>query len=146
MTAVIDAGILYALVDSADSSHTTAVEAIKAETQTIVVPQVILPEICYLIGSRLGSSQETSFVRYLIDSDWRLEPLTDADLSRVIGLMSENAGSNIGFVHAAVAATAERMAAARIYTLNHHHYERLRPTHVERFELLPRQPAAQAAS
>ena len=137
MTAVIDAGILYSLVDSADTSHDRAVTALQAETQAIVVPQVIMPEICYLIGSRLGTAQETAFVRYLVDSDWRLEPLTDADLVRVIGLMSEHPTSAIGFVHAAVAATAERMAATRIYTLNRHPYEQIRPVHAERFELLP---------
>jgi predicted nucleic acid-binding protein len=137
LTAVIDAGILYSLVDSADSNHDRAVAALQAETQAIVVPQVILPEICYLIGSRLGAAQETAFVRYLVDSDWRLEPLADADFARVIGLMSEHTTSAIGFVHAAVAATAERMAATRIYTLNPHPYEQIRPIHAERFELLP---------
>jgi predicted nucleic acid-binding protein len=137
LTAVIDAGILYSLVDSADTNHDRAVAALRAEPEAIVVPQVIMPEICYLIGSRLGTAQETAFVRYLVDSDWRLEPLTDADLNRVIGLMSELATSAIGFVHAAVAATAERMAATRIYTLNRHPYQQIRPVHAERFELLP---------
>lgn len=137
MTAVIDAGILYALVDAADTSHDRAVAALKAEPEAIVVPQMILPEITYLIGSRLGTAQETAFIRYLVDSDWRLEPLTDADLPRVIAIMSENGTTAIGFVQAAVAAVAERMAAARIYTLNRHHYERIRPQHRERFELLP---------
>ncbi|HET8776245.1 MAG TPA: PIN domain-containing protein, partial [Candidatus Limnocylindria bacterium] len=101
MTAVIDAGILYSLVDSADTNHDRSVTALEAEPETIVVPQIIMPEICYLIGSRLGAAQETAFVRYLVDSDWRLEPLTDADLTRVIGLMSEHTTSAIGFVHAA---------------------------------------------
>jgi predicted nucleic acid-binding protein len=137
VSAVIDAGILYALVDTADSSHDRAVQALEAEPEAIVVPQVILPEICYLIGSRLGATQETAFVRYLVDSDWRLEPLTDADLDRTIALMSEHATAHIGFVHAAVTATAERMAATKLYTLNRHHYERIRPAHIERFELLP---------
>jgi uncharacterized protein len=137
LTAVIDAGIIYSLVDSADTAHDRAVTALQAEAQAIVVPQVIMPEICYLIGSRLGAAQETAFVRYLVDSDWRLEPLTDADLARVIGLMSEHATSAIGFVHAAVAATAERMAATRIYTLNRHPYQQIRPLHTDHFELLP---------
>jgi predicted nucleic acid-binding protein len=137
LTAVIDAGILYSLVDSADTNHDRAVAALRAEPEAIVVPQVIMPEICYLIGSRLGTAQETAFVRYLVDSDWRREPLTDADLNRVIGLMSELATSAIGFVHAAVAATAERMAATRIYTLDRHPYQQIRPVHAERFELLP---------
>jgi predicted nucleic acid-binding protein len=137
MTAVIDAGILYALVDTADTLHERAVAAIQAEPEAIIVPQCTLPEICYLIGSRLGSAQETAFIRYLADSDWRLEPLTEPDVERVIALMSAHATAGIGFVHAAIASIAERMGATRIYTLNRHHFEPIRPSHVARFELLP---------
>jgi predicted nucleic acid-binding protein len=137
MTAVIDAGILYALVDRADSAHASAVAAIEAERETIVVPQATMPEICYLIGSRLGGAQEAAFVRYLADSDWRLEPLTDQDMARVAALLAEHASAGLGFVHAAVVATAERMGATRIYTLSRRHYDLIRPTHVDRFELLP---------
>ena len=137
MTAVIDAGILYALVDTADEIHERAVAAVQAEPEAIIVPQATLPEICYLIGSRLGAEQETAFVRYLADSDWRLEPLTEPDIQRVIALMSEHATAGIGYVHAAMAAIAERMGATRIYTLNRHHFEPIRPSHVARFELLP---------
>jgi len=135
MTAVIDAGILYALVDTADGLHERAVAAVQAEPEAIIVPQCTLPEICYLIGSRLGSAEEAAFIRYLADSDWRLEPLTEPDIERVIALMSATAG--IGFVHAAIATIAERMGATRIYTLNRHHFEPIRPSHVAHFELLP---------
>ena len=137
MTAVIDAGILYALVDRADGLHERAVAAVQAEPEAIIVPQCTLPEICYLIGSRLGSAQETAFIRYLADSDWRLEPLTEPDIERVIALMSAHATAGIGFVHAAIASIAERMGATRIYTLNRRHFEPIRPSHVARFELLP---------
>jgi len=33
--------------------------------------------------------------------------------------------------------TAERMNARRVYTLDREHFERIRPEHVDRFELLP---------
>jgi predicted nucleic acid-binding protein len=137
MTAVIDAGVLYALVDTADELHERAVAAVKAERETIIVPQATLPEICYLIGSRLGSQQEAAFVRYLVESDWRLEPLTEQDTRRGIALMSEHATAGIGYVQAAIAAIAERMGATRIYTLHRRHFEAIRPAHVDRFELLP---------
>ena len=141
MTAVVDAGVLYALVDRADPAHALAVEALEAETEAIVVPQVALPEICYLIGSRIGSSEETAFVRYLAESDWRLEPLTNGDIDRIVALLAEHAAAGLGFVGAAVVALGERMGATRIYTLNPTHFDRIRPTHTYRFEIRPPLPA-----
>jgi len=134
MTAVIDSGVLYALVDAADSLHAECVAAVEAEQETIVVPMATLPEVSTLIASRLGASNETDFVRHLMDSDWRLESLANGDLARVVGMMAEH---EIGFADAAVATIAERMNATRIYTLDRRHFERVRPRHVERFELLP---------
>lgn len=137
MTAVIDTGVLYALVDAGDPSHTECVEAIRIETEAIVVPVAVLPDVSHLIGSRLGAQREATFLRYLVDSDWRLEELTPADLSRMAQLLAEHADDGIGFVKAAVAVIAERMGAPRIYTLDQRHFNLIRPAHVERYELLP---------
>ena len=134
MSAVIDSGVLYALVDAGDTFHAECVAALEAEHETIVVPLATLPEVSTLIASRLGASNETAFVRHLIESDWRLEPLANGDMARVVGMMAEH---DIGFTDAAVATIAERMNATRIYTLDRRHFERVRPRHVERFELLP---------
>ncbi|HEX7172558.1 MAG TPA: PIN domain-containing protein [Candidatus Limnocylindria bacterium] len=134
MSAVIDSGVLYALVDAGDTFHAECLEAIGAEQETIVVPTATIPEVCTLIASRLGSENETAFVRHLVDSDWRLESLANGDLDRVVGMMAEH---EIGFADAAVATIAERMNATRIYTLDRRHFERVRPRHVARFELLP---------
>ena len=45
--------------------------------------------------------------------------------------------SSVQWIRAAVCAVAERMGAARIYTLSRGHFEHIRPVHVARFELLP---------
>lgn len=134
MSAVIDSGVLYALVDAADPFHRESVDAVAAERETIVVPMATLPEVCTLIGSRLGAQHEAAFIRHLVDSDWRLQDLDEADLDRVHGLMVEH---EIPYGDAAVVAVAERMAALRIYTLDRRHFERVRPRHVDSFELLP---------
>lgn len=137
MTAVIDTGVLYALVDAATEPHEACVAAIQAEPEAIIVPQATLPEVCSLVASNLGAQREAAFVRYLNDSDWRLEPLTEPDVPRVVTLMSEHAESGLGYVNAAVAAVAERMGATRIYTLNRRAFSVIRPVHVERFDLRP---------
>lgn len=137
MTAVVDSGVLYALVDAGDSLHDECVAAVAEERETVIVPMPILPEVCTLIGSRLGASAERDFIRYLMDSEWRLEALMAADVPRVLTLMSHGGEAGIGFTDAAVAAIAERMNATRVYTLDRRHFDLIRPSHVERFELLP---------
>ena len=134
MTAVVDGSVLYALVDAAEAHHSSCVDALASEPDAIVVPTAILPGVCTLIASQLGAASEIAFVRHLLDSDWRLESLANGDLARVLGLMT---GHGIGYVDAVVAATAERMNARRVYTLDREHFERIRPEHVDRFELLP---------
>jgi uncharacterized protein len=137
VAAIVDTGILYALVDAADAAHERAVAAIRQEVEAVVVPQATLPEVCYLIGSRLGAKREADFISHLAASDWRLEPLLDADLPRVAALLHEYADTSIGFVDASVVAVAERIGAVRVYSLDVRHFGMIRPAHVERFELLP---------
>ena len=137
MAVVVDTSVLYALVDASDAAHQRAVEALGSEVEAVIVPQATLPEVCYLIGSRLGAVREGEFVRHLTASDWRLEPLTDADLPRVSALMHEYADAKLGFVDASVVAVAERIGVTRIYTLDRRHFTMIRPAHLDRFELLP---------
>jgi uncharacterized protein len=137
VAAIVDTSILYALVDAADAAHARARGALERETEAIVVPQVTLPEVGYLIGSRLGNRAEVEFVRHLSASDWRLEPLTDADLERAIELMDRYADARLGIVDASMVAIAERLGVERIHTLDHRHFGSVRPGHVEAFTLLP---------
>lgn len=137
MAVIVDTSVLYALVDAADAAHESAVEAMGRETEAVIVPQATLPEVCYLIGSRMDARREAAFVRLLGESAWRLEPLTDADLPRVAALMDDYADASLGFVDACVVATAERIGAVRVYTLDRRHFAMIKPAHVDQFELLP---------
>jgi predicted nucleic acid-binding protein len=134
---VVDTSVLYALVDANEAAHDRSREGLSAELEAVIVPQPTLPEVCYLIGSRLGATHEAEFVRLLANSDWRLEPLTDADLLRVAQLMQMYADARIGFVDASVVAIAERLGVLRIYTLDRRHFGMVRPLHADAFTLLP---------
>ncbi len=137
MAVIVDTSVLYALVDAADAAHARARDALEREAEAIVVPQVTLPEVGYLIGSRLGSRAEADFARHLAASDWRLEPLTDADLGRTVELLDRYADARLGIVDASIVAIAERLGVRRIHTLDHRHFGSIRPAHLEAFELKP---------
>lgn len=103
----------------------------------MIVPQAVLPEACHLIGSRLGSRVERSFLEGLLASDWAVEPLTEADLSRAVDLLRIHHEADLGYVDAGVMAMAERFGIVRVFTLDRRDFEIVRPAHAERFVVLP---------
>lgn len=137
MAVLVDTSVLYALTDRAEAAHARARAALAAEVEAVIVPQVVLPEICYLVNSRLGVSTEIAFLRGLGASDWQIEPLAPRDLDRSTDLLDAYRAADIGFVDAAVIATAERLGVTRIYTLDRRDFGLVRPAHVPGFELLP---------
>ena len=137
MAVVLDTSVLYALTDTEEPAHRACVNALLAEIESIVVPQVVLPEVAYLLASRLGGEIESRFFEGLLASRWRLEPLTDPDLPRAMALLRQYADAQVGFVDAGVVAIAERLGVTRIYTLDRRHFALIRPAHAPAFELVP---------
>ena len=140
MPAILDTGVVLALANTRDPAHAACRASLERERESVIVPQAILPELSYLIASRLGSAAETRFFAALPQSGWRLEGLTDADFTRVSELLTEYEDARLGFVDAAVIAIAERSGARTIYTLDRRHFTLVRPRHTEAFTLLPLVP------
>jgi len=137
VAAIVDTSVLYALADRSEAQHHACIDAIRGEVEAIVVPQPVLPEICYLVASRLGARREARFLHDLLASDWRLEPMNQGDLLRAAALVEEYADADLGFVDAAVTAIAERLAVSRIYTLDRRDFQLIKPAHVRAFQVLP---------
>ncbi len=137
MPAILDTGFVLALTNARDPAHTTCKRALANERELLVAPQAILPEIGWLLSSRLGSHAEAAFFAALPSAGWTLEPLVDADFGRVADLLRTYQDADLGFVDAAVMAVAERLGARSIYTLDRRHFSIVRPRHVEAFALMP---------
>ncbi len=108
-----------------------------ANREPVLVPVTVVPEVCYLIATRLGAAYEVEFVRALAAGDPAVEPLADADLSRVVELMEAYADLPLGFVDATIVALAERLNVATILTTDRRHFSVVRPAHVPRLTLVP---------
>jgi len=134
---LVDTSALYAIANRDDAHHEQLVERLRRDAPAVVVPQAVLPEICYLIGSRRGPAAEASFVAGLLDAGWRLEPTTTGDVGRAVELMRTYADAAIGFVDASVVAIAERLGIRQVWTLDRRDFSLIRPKHVEAFEIVP---------
>ena len=69
--------------------------------------------------------------------EFELESVASADLRRMAGLVRTYADCPLGAADASVVAIAERLGATRVATLDHRHFQAVRPVHCPAFELLP---------
>jgi uncharacterized protein len=101
------------------------------------VPTLVVAEVTYLIGTRLGWQAEVRFLGDLASGNLVLEPLHAADPVRIAELVARYHDLPLGTIDASVVAAAERLKASDIATTDRRHFSIVRPNHTETFELLP---------
>jgi uncharacterized protein len=137
MTAILDTSFLFALTDRSDRNHQQVLAVAQNANESLVLPVVVLPEICYLIASRLGHSAMRRFVASMTPDVVKIEPATIEDLIRVHQILEKYADNQLDFTDAAIVAIAERLAIKRVYTLDRRDFSIIRPKHCNYFELFP---------
>ena len=137
MTVVADTGPLYALVDVDDAWHERIVEWWRTNREPIVVPVCVLPEVCYLLHTRISAQAEAAFVRAVAKGEFVVEALEPEDITRAAVLVAKYADFGLGFVDATVIATAERLDATEVLTTDRRHFSSVKPTHVAALRLSP---------
>ncbi len=115
---VADTGAIIALIDSDDAHHEVLRRAFEAEPDRWVLPWAILPEVDYIVESRLGAATARAFRSDLALGLFTVEWNGAADLKRAKQLDEQYADLALGLVDAIVMAVAERLEARAIATLD----------------------------
>jgi predicted nucleic acid-binding protein len=102
-----------------------------------VVPTLVVTEVAYLIGARLGPDAEVRFLGDLAAGAFAVEPVDPSDWLRIAELVSRYRDLPLGTVDASVIATAERLRIQEVATVDRRHFTVVRPRHTEAFVLLP---------
>ncbi|MDP2660580.1 MAG: PIN domain-containing protein [Dehalococcoidia bacterium] len=135
MLAVVDTGPLYAAVDADDQDHERCLRALEAPGFRLFIPAMVIAEVTYLVGSRLGSKVEAAFLSSLAGLD--VEAPVALDWPRIAGLVEEYEDFPLGGTDASVIALAERLGTDVIVTLDRRHFDAIRPAHTRAWKLLP---------
>ncbi len=96
-----------------------------------------MAEVSYLVGTNLSAAAEVDFFKMLQSERFRVEPLLAQDIARVAELVERYADLPLGGTDASVVAAAERLGLDAVATLDHRHFNVVRPSHVEALTLLP---------
>jgi hypothetical protein len=137
MTVVLDTSFLFALTDLSDRNHDRVLAVVQSIKEPLLLPSVVLPEVCYLIASRLGHQAMRRFIANLVVSGIQMESVTATDLERVNQILEQYADSQLDFVDAVIVAIAERLGISRGLTLDRRDFSIIRPRHCDYFEILP---------
>ncbi|MCU0624619.1 MAG: PIN domain-containing protein [Gemmatimonadaceae bacterium] len=128
MIVVADTGALYALADRSDAWHQRVRDWWVAAPRRVVIPTSVVPELCYLLQTRLGAAAELAFVRAVRTREFQLVEVEGRDLPHIEATMLQFADFPLGYVDASVVAVAERLKAVEILTTDRRHFPRIAPT------------------
>ena len=132
---LVDSGILFALCARRDKWHEPARTVVSAGSDDLIVPATVLGEAAYLIEERAQARGVIELAGWLAQPRITVEGLLPQDLRRMTLLMSKY--PDLGFVDSSVVAIAERLMIDTIATTDRRHFTGVRPSHVERFTLVP---------
>ena len=137
MTAILDTSFLVATVNRKDRNHSRVLEVSRNFKEPLILPIAVLPEVSYLITSRLGHHVMRQFLVELTKSNVVLESITHSDLERVTEILSQYADSQLDFVDGTIVAIAERTNVTKILTLDRRDFSIIRPKHCDYLEIFP---------
>jgi len=134
---LIDAGPLYAAIDRDDAHHVACVDLLAEHPGPLLVPALVITEVAYLVGTRLGSGPEVRLVQDFAEGNLMVEPVRAEDWIRIAELVHQYRDLKLGMVDASLVAAAERYGLEEVASLDHRHLSVVRPRHVPRLRLLP---------
>lgn len=136
MAALLDTGFLLAVIDADDNLHAGCTAALESEANPLL-PDVVLPELAYLILRELGHPMLARFLRSISAGELVQVQSTPQDLARAADLLEKYADGKVDFVDCAIVAMAERLRVTKVLTVDRRHFTMFRPSHCEYFEIAP---------
>lgn len=88
----------------------------------LLVPTLVITEVAYLLGTRLGAGAEVRFLGDLAAGNLIPEPVAASDWLRIAELVARYRDLPLGTVDASVVSVAERLAVTTVATLDRRHF------------------------
>jgi predicted nucleic acid-binding protein len=135
LIAVVDAGPLYAALDVNDRDHQRSADVLQRPDLDLVIPSLVVAEVCYFAGKNLAAEIEAAFLRGL--QAMSVESPVPRDWALIANLVERYSDFPLGAADASVAVLAERLGTDVIVTLDRRHFGALRTSDGRPFTLLP---------
>lgn len=134
---VADTSGLLALFNRREPEHDRVKAVVEAEPEPLAVSPYVVAELDYLVATRLGTDAEVAVLDELAGGGYDLAPFDADDLRVATGLVRRYADLDIGVADASIVVLADRCHTRTVLTLDHRHFNALRPLAGARFRLVP---------
>jgi uncharacterized protein len=131
---IVDTGVLVAVANAMDVHHARCLALLETHPGPLIVPQTVLTEVCWLLGTVDGPDSVAVLLNSFVDGPCELMALTAADLGRISQLVIEQ---RLDMVDASIVAIAERINAVELASLDRGLFSAVRAKHVDAFAVLP---------
>lgn len=115
---VCDTGPLLAVLNARDKLHATCVSFFDGYGGDLIVPSLIVTEVCYLAQTQVGPAAEARFLDSSVTREIRVEHPADGDWVRITQLVRTYESFPLGVADASVIATAERLGVTQLTTID----------------------------
>jgi predicted nucleic acid-binding protein len=134
---IIDTSALLAYFDSDEPDHGAVATILEDTDEPLIVSPYVVAELDYLVASRLGVTAELAVLAELTGGAWDLPAMDVEGLKDARDVIERYADQRIGVADASNVVLAARYRTRTIVTLDHRHFDVLRPLGGGRFAVLP---------
>jgi predicted nucleic acid-binding protein len=133
--AIVDAAPLYAAIDNRDAYHSRALAQLERADIDIVIPALVVAEVCHFLGQRMTAAIEAAFLRGLALFD--VEAPTPDEWTLIADLVERYGNFPLGGTDASVMVLAERYQTDLVVTFDERHFRTIPMRDGRPFHLLP---------
>jgi hypothetical protein len=133
--ALVDTGVILALVDRNDGWHERCVQAYDKTYLPLLTTQAVLTEVFHLVGRR--SLDQRGVLRLLLSGAIQMSPIANEELALIKDLMDDYADCPMDFADATLVHLAARERLSTILTIDHDDFETYRLPGRKKFTILP---------
>ena len=134
---IADTSGLLALYNRREPAHAAVSRLVAATSELLVVSPFVVAELDYLTATRFGIDPSLAVLRELSSSAYELAGFSADDLAKAASIIDRYRDQNIGVSDASLVLLAQRYSTRTILTLDHRHFDVLRPLDGGRFRVVP---------
>jgi uncharacterized protein len=134
---IVDTSALLVFFDTSEPRYVDVRDLIMRTGEMLVVSPYVVAELDYLVGKRHGVVPELAILRELTEGAWELANMGASDVQQAAAVIERYSDQEVGIADASLVVLAQRYGTRTVATLDHRHFDVLRPLNGGRFRVLP---------